>query len=53
MEDHKQPVKTMSIMQPPKEGLNPPKDDIFTKEELAKYDGSDPEKPIYVGIKGM
>ncbi|TFK67153.1 cytochrome b5 [Pluteus cervinus] len=50
-EDHKQPVKTMSIMQPPKE-VNAPKDDVFTKEELKKFDGSDPEKPIYVAIKG-
>jgi hypothetical protein len=32
--------------------LAPPKDDPITKEELAKCDGQDPSKPIYVAIKG-
>lgn len=33
--------------------LAPPKDDPITKEELAKCDGQDPSKPIYVAIKGV
>lgn len=33
--------------------LAPPKDDPITKEELAKCDGEDPSKPIYVAIKGL
>ena len=33
--------------------LAPPKDDPITKAELAKCDGQDPSKPIYVAIKGM
>ncbi|EAU85747.2 progesterone binding protein [Coprinopsis cinerea okayama7 len=40
------------MMQPPVENLAPPKDDPFTPEELAQYDGSDTSKPIYVAIKG-
>jgi membrane-associated progesterone receptor component len=39
-------------MQPPAENLAPPKDDPFTPEQLADFDGSDPSKPIYVAIKG-
>lgn len=33
--------------------LAPPKDDPITKEELAKCDGEDASKPIYVAIKGV
>ncbi|OLL24767.1 putative steroid-binding protein 3 [Neolecta irregularis DAH-3] len=32
--------------------LDSPKDELFTPEELAQYDGSDLQKPIYVAIKG-
>ncbi|MCJ1357720.1 MAG: hypothetical protein MMC33_007716 [Icmadophila ericetorum] len=32
--------------------LNPPKDDPFTTEELAKCDGSDSSRPTCVAIKG-
>lgn len=39
-------------MQPRSTDLAPPKDDPFTPEELSKYDGSDPNLPIYVAIKG-
>lgn len=31
---------------------SPPKDDPFTPEELAQYNGSDDSKPVYVAIKG-
>ncbi|KAK7031073.1 hypothetical protein VNI00_013673 [Paramarasmius palmivorus] len=48
----KQAETTKSIMQPPKTDLAPPKDDPFTQDELKEFDGSDPEKPIYVAIKG-
>ncbi|KAK4051205.1 hypothetical protein OIV83_003027 [Microbotryomycetes sp. JL201] len=42
-----------SMMQPPPDlKLNPPKDDPITKEELKKYDGSNPDLGIYVAIKG-
>ena len=47
----KKPLKT--IMQAPRDDLAPPKDDPYTLEQLKQYDGSDPEKPIYVAIKGM
>lgn len=30
----------------------PPKEDPITVEELAKYDGSDSSKPVYVAVKG-
>ncbi|KAF9131064.1 hypothetical protein BGW39_002325 [Mortierella sp. 14UC] len=30
----------------------PPKEMVFTQRELAKYDGSDPTKNIYLAIKG-
>ncbi|KAI9376505.1 cytochrome b5-like heme/steroid binding domain-containing protein [Aspergillus egyptiacus] len=33
--------------------LAPPKDDLITVEELAKCDGTDPNRPIYVAIKGI
>ena len=39
-------------MQPARTDLAPPKDDPFTQEQLREFDGSDPEKPIYVAIKG-
>jgi membrane-associated progesterone receptor component len=42
-----------SIMQPPREDLDPPKDTPFTLAQLAEYDGSDASKPIYVSIKGL
>ena len=41
-----------TIMQPERPDLPPPKDDPFTQEELRAFDGSDPNKPIYVAIKG-
>lgn len=41
-----------TIMQPARTDLAPPKDDPFTQEQLREFDGSDPEKPIYVAIKG-
>ncbi|KAH7888912.1 cytochrome b5 [Phlebopus sp. FC_14] len=41
-----------TIMQPPRDDLEPPKYDPITLEELEAYDGSDPSKPIYVSIKG-
>ncbi|KAF8658386.1 hypothetical protein AX16_001995 [Volvariella volvacea WC 439] len=50
-EDRKRPIKT-TMMQPPRDDLAPPKDDPYTPEQLAQYDGSDPSKPIYVAIKG-
>ena len=49
--DPKKPLK--SIMQAPRDDLAPPKDDLYTTEELKQYDGSDPSKPIYVAIKGI
>ncbi|KAK5946626.1 hypothetical protein PMZ80_000769 [Knufia obscura] len=33
--------------------LDKPKDAIITQEELAAADGSDPDKPTYVAIKGV
>ncbi|KAJ5787373.1 hypothetical protein N7457_002363 [Penicillium paradoxum] len=33
--------------------LDPPKDDLISKEELAKCDGSDPSRPTLVAIKGI
>lgn len=48
--NEKKSLKT--IMQPPRDDLDPPKDDPITLEELNQYDGSDPSKPIYVSIKG-
>ncbi|KAI9298266.1 cytochrome b5, partial [Neoconidiobolus thromboides FSU 785] len=32
--------------------LPEPKNDIFTPEELKKYDGSDESLPVYLAIKG-
>ncbi|KAL0957117.1 hypothetical protein HGRIS_003210 [Hohenbuehelia grisea] len=48
----KQENKPKSIMQAPRDDLQPPKDDPFTLEQLKQFDGSDPSKPIYVAIKG-
>lgn len=45
--------KPKTIMQPARVDLLPPKDDLFTLEELKAYDGSTEGKPIYVAIKGM
>jgi len=50
-----QPQETKSlktIMQPPRDDLEPPRDDPFTLEQLKEFDGSDLSKPIYVSIKG-
>ncbi|KAG9085153.1 hypothetical protein FS749_004654 [Ceratobasidium sp. UAMH 11750] len=32
--------------------LAPPKDDPYTLEQLKEFDGSDPNKPLYLSIKG-
>ncbi|KAF9241859.1 cytochrome b5 [Melanogaster broomeanus] len=48
--DDQKSLKT--IMQPPRDNLDPPKSDPYKLSELAQYDGSDPSKPIYVSIKG-
>lgn len=40
-------------MDPTTAPTHPPKDDPFTKDQLAQFDGSDPEKPVYVAIKGQ
>ena len=42
----------VSVMQAEKTDLDPPRDDPFTLEQLKEFDGSDPNKPIYVSIKG-
>ena len=47
-----EPKPAKNIMQPARNDLLPPKDDLFTLEELRQYDGSNPDKPIYVSIKG-
>ena len=44
------PVK--SVMSAPRDDLDPPKEDPFTSEQLKMYDGSNPELPIYVAVKG-
>ncbi|KAM0787554.1 hypothetical protein ACM66B_003624 [Microbotryomycetes sp. NB124-2] len=42
-----------TMMQPPADlKLDPPKDDPISKQDLAKYDGSNPDLGIYVAIKG-
>ncbi|ODN92025.1 hypothetical protein L198_05697 [Cryptococcus wingfieldii CBS 7118] len=41
-----------SVMSAPSADLAPPKDDPITLADLAKHDGSDPSKPIYLAIKG-
>ncbi|GAA6021107.1 hypothetical protein JCM11491_004418 [Sporobolomyces phaffii] len=47
-------VKTVDAVtaQPDAAQLDPPKDTPFTKAQLAKYNGADPDTPIYVAIKG-
>lgn len=42
-----------TIMQPERSDLPAPKDDPFTQDELKAFDGSDPDTPIYVAIKGI
>jgi predicted heme/steroid binding protein len=32
--------------------LAPPQTKVFTTAELAKYNGSDPKAPVYIGVKG-
>jgi membrane-associated progesterone receptor component len=49
--EEKKSLKT--IMQPPRDDLDPPKDDPFTLDQLKQFDGSDNSKPIYVSIKGL
>jgi membrane-associated progesterone receptor component len=41
------------MMEPTTHPTHEPKDDPFTAEELAQYDGSDDDKPVYVAIKGQ
>ena len=43
---------TTTIMQAERSDLPAPKDDPYTQAELKAFDGSDPDKPIYVAIKG-
>ncbi|PAV18459.1 cytochrome b5 [Pyrrhoderma noxium] len=51
-EEEKEERETTSVMSPENTDLAPPQDDPFTLEQLRAFDGSDPEKPIYVSIKG-
>lgn len=39
-------------MEPTTRPTHAPKDDEFTEEELAQYNGKDESKPVYVCIKG-
>jgi membrane-associated progesterone receptor component len=39
-------------MEPTTKPTHPPKDDAFSEEELAQYNGKDESKPVYVCIKG-
>lgn len=41
------------VMQAERTDLAPPKDDPWTQEQLKEFNGSDPNKPIYVAIKGI
>ncbi|UZJ57149.1 hypothetical protein CBS101457_006469 [Exobasidium rhododendri] len=41
------------MMEPTTKPTHPPKDDPFTAEELAKFNGTDASKPVYVCIKGL
>jgi membrane-associated progesterone receptor component len=50
-QSEQRPLK--SIMSAPRDDLAPPKDDPYTPDQLKAYDGSGPETPIYVAIKGM
>ena len=51
-EEEKEERETTSVMSPENTDLAPPRDDPFTLEQLRAFDGSNPEKPIYVSIKG-
>jgi len=48
--DPKKKLKT--VMEPPREDLEEPRDESFTMEQLKEFDGSKDGKPIYVAIKG-
>ena len=50
--NEKKDEEPKTLMQPPREDLQLPKDDPITLEQLKEFDGSDPSKPIYVSIKG-
>jgi membrane-associated progesterone receptor component len=39
-------------MSPPSNALAPPKSDPISIAALSQHDGSDPNKPIYLAIKG-
>ena len=39
-------------MSPPAKTLAPPKDDLFTSEQLEHFNGATLDTPIYVAIKG-
>ncbi|PKI85322.1 hypothetical protein MVES_000317 [Malassezia vespertilionis] len=43
----------MGKLEPSTTPTQPPKDDPFTPEELAHFDGTDESKPVYVAVKGM
>lgn len=45
--------RTGNVMQPPNKNLAESLDVPYTREQLKKFDGSDPSKPIYVAIKGI
>ncbi|KAH6873489.1 cytochrome b5-like heme/steroid binding domain-containing protein [Coprinopsis sp. MPI-PUGE-AT-0042] len=49
-EEAEQPLET--VTQPPVAGLDPPKDNPYSVEQLKDYDGEDLSKPIYVTVKG-
>ncbi|PLB33330.1 cytochrome b5 [Aspergillus taichungensis] len=51
MTGHVEEPKRFSPKEPVQ--LNPPKDDPITKEELAKCDGTDSNRPTLVAIKGI
>ena len=51
-EEKEKKEEPKTIMQPARTDLAPPKDDPFTQEQLKEFDGSNPDKPIYVAIKG-
>lgn len=44
--------QTASIMSPPSASLAAPKSDPISIATLSQHDGSDPNKPIYLAIKG-
>jgi predicted heme/steroid binding protein len=46
-------MSAIPAMSPPRTDLAPPKNQLFTLNELKGYDGSTPGKPIYVSIKGQ